>query len=173
MSDPPSSGINWEQVYETCLPRIYRFFRFRVRDILLAEDLTATTFEKAWRMRHTYQADRGAILSWLLTIARNTATDYFRQKRPDDELHDEMNESAAVRPVEDLILEDDTLARLSALMDGIVPRDRELIALKYGAGLTNRAIADLTGLSESNVGTILSRMVQLLRSRWEVTLYER
>lgn len=45
-------------------------------------------------------------------------------------------------------------------------RERELIALKYGAGINNRLIAQLTGLSESNVGTILHRVVQTLRSRW-------
>ena len=46
-------------------------------------------------------------------------------------------------------------------------RDRELLALKYGAGMTNRAIARLTGLSESNVGTIVHRAVQALRRRGE------
>jgi len=52
------------------------------------------------------------------------------------------------------------------LLEGLTDRDRELIALKYGAGLTNRAIAQATGLSESNVGTILYRAVQTLRARW-------
>ena len=46
-------------------------------------------------------------------------------------------------------------------------RERELLALKYGADATNRAIATLTGLSESNVGTILHRTVVSLRARWD------
>jgi RNA polymerase sigma-70 factor, ECF subfamily len=46
-------------------------------------------------------------------------------------------------------------------------RDRELLALKYGSGATNRAIARITGLSESNVGTILHRVVNALRDRYE------
>jgi RNA polymerase sigma-70 factor (ECF subfamily) len=41
-----------------------------------------------------------------------------------------------------------------------------LIAMKYGADMTNRAIARATGLSESNVGTILHRAVEALRERW-------
>jgi len=45
-------------------------------------------------------------------------------------------------------------------------RERELLALKYGAGSNNREIAVVTGLSESNVGTILHRTVQALRERW-------
>ena len=41
------------------------------------------------------------------------------------------------------------------------------MALKYGGGLTNRAIAQLTGLTESNVAVILHRTLQSLRSAWE------
>jgi RNA polymerase sigma-70 factor (ECF subfamily) len=40
------------------------------------------------------------------------------------------------------------------------------MAMKYGADMTNRAIALATGLSESNVGTILHRAVEMLRGRW-------
>ena len=57
--------------------------------------------------------------------------------------------------------------RLSVLLSRLADRDRELVALKYGAGLTNRTIAGLTGLSESNVGVILHRAVQELRQQWE------
>ena len=46
-------------------------------------------------------------------------------------------------------------------------RQRELIALKYGAALNNRLIARITGISESNVGTILHRVAQQLRQAWE------
>jgi RNA polymerase sigma-70 factor (ECF subfamily) len=45
-------------------------------------------------------------------------------------------------------------------------RERELLSLKYGAGATNRTIAELMNMSESNVGTILHRTVQELRARW-------
>jgi RNA polymerase sigma-70 factor (ECF subfamily) len=46
-------------------------------------------------------------------------------------------------------------------------RERELISLKYGADLNNREIAAITGLTESNVGTLLSRVLQRLREQWE------
>ena len=45
-------------------------------------------------------------------------------------------------------------------------RERELLALKYGAGMTNRTISEITGISESNVGTVLHRTVRALRERW-------
>jgi len=43
-------------------------------------------------------------------------------------------------------------------------RERDLVALKFAAGLTNRRIAELTGLSESNLGVILYRAVPRLRA---------
>ena len=70
---------------------------------------------------------------------------------------------------EDLAAGRSDQARLAALMAGLPDRDRELLALKYGAGLNNREIARLTGLSESNVGTILHRAVLALRARWSPT----
>ena len=45
-------------------------------------------------------------------------------------------------------------------------RDRELVSLKYGAGLTNRVIAKQLRLTETNVGTLLHRAVQKLRAGW-------
>ncbi len=48
----------------------------------------------------------------------------------------------------------------------VADRERDILALKYGAGISNRAIARLTGLSESNVGTILSRTLVKLRAAW-------
>ncbi len=47
-------------------------------------------------------------------------------------------------------------------------RERELVALKYGAGMTNREIAKLTELTESNIGTINHRVLNFLRKKLEV-----
>ena len=58
------------------------------------------------------------------------------------------------------------IERLVVLVAKLPQREQELLALKYGAEATNRAIAELTGLSESNVGTILHRVVQALRRDW-------
>src|SRR5438132_13040203 len=74
--------LDWEQVYAEELPRIYNFFRYRVGDGMLAEDLTAATFEKAWRARQRYRRNRAAFSTWLFTIARNVATDYYRRRQP-------------------------------------------------------------------------------------------
>ncbi|MDX1992798.1 MAG: sigma-70 family RNA polymerase sigma factor [bacterium] len=160
--------IDWEAVYWEQMPRIYNFFRYRVADEALAEDLTATTFEKAWKAREGYRRDLSAFSTWLFTIARNTAADYFRQPRTEVPL-DAAPEMAVFggRPVEEAVQHEGDLLRLALLLTDLNAREREIIALKYGAELTNRAIADLLRISESNVGTILHRVVQRLRTQWE------
>lgn len=49
--------IDWEATYRENLPRVYNFFRYRLGDRALAEDLTAATFEKAWRGRSRFRRD--------------------------------------------------------------------------------------------------------------------
>jgi RNA polymerase sigma-70 factor (ECF subfamily) len=79
----PVSEADFERLYQTELPKIYNFFRFRVGDGPLAEDLTAETFEKAWRKRQRYRRDLASFSTWLYTIARRVAIDYYRKQRPE------------------------------------------------------------------------------------------
>ena len=157
---------DWDAVYAEQLPRVSNFFRYRCANPADAEDLTSITFEKAWRGRDRYRRDKGAFSTWLFTIARNAAVDHFRARPPAVPL-DEAALVAAVgaTPEDQTALRSDA-ARLVVVLQTLSDRDRDLIALKYGAEMSNRDIAQATGLSESNVGTILHRCVQTLRERW-------
>ncbi len=158
--------VNWEVVYRETMPRIYNFFRYRVGDDQLAEDLTATTFMRAWRARDRYATDVAAFSTWLFSIAQNLAIDYFRQKKAEVAL-DDLADLPDDNPLEDLVQRHIDSARLNALLAQLTPRERELLALKYGAELTNRAIAGLVNMSESNVGTTLHRIIVRLRQQWD------
>jgi RNA polymerase sigma-70 factor (ECF subfamily) len=162
-----TTAADFEAVYEAELPRIFNFFRYRIGDDQVAEDLTAETFEKAWRYRQKYRKDLASFTTWLFTLARHVATDYYRKRRTAIPL-EEAAEVPDPQVVEDVAQEQADFARLGVLLSRLAERERELVALKYGAGLTNRTIARLTGLSETNVSTILFRVTELLRVQWEV-----
>jgi len=157
---------DWDEVYAEHLPRVLNYFRYRLGQAADVEDLTARTFEKAWRARHRYRRDLAGFSTWLLTIARNVATDHLRARQR----HDPLDAAAAVpspdHTPEQHALRQSDAERLAGLLATLEPRQRELIAMKYGADMTNRAIAHATGLSESNVGTILHRAVETLRGQW-------
>jgi RNA polymerase sigma-70 factor (ECF subfamily) len=163
---PLAEEIDWEATYREYLPRVYNFFRYRVGDRSLAEDLTAVTFEKAWRGRSHFRRDLSAFSTWLFTIARNVVIDYFRKKEPYISL-EAVDEQANPVFLEEIVQGNHDSARLSALLSQLPTRERELVAFKYGAGLNNREIARLTRLSESNVGIILYRVVAKLRTEME------
>lgn len=165
--DKAHTPLDWDAVYRDLLPGVYNFFRYRVGDGALAEDLTATTFLKAWRGRAGYRHDLSAFSTWVYAIARNVAIDHLRGRHHEQPL-EQLEQFAAAEHTEAQAQARVDFARLSALLAELPNGDRELIALKYGAGMTNRAIAALTGLSESNVGSRLYRIVQRLREDWEI-----
>ncbi len=157
--------LDWEKIYLDLAPRLYNYFRFQLGQERDAEDLTARTFEKAWAARKKYRRDLAGYSTWLFTIAQNVVIDYLRSQR----IH------LPIDHADEVIFEDTTafhperhsdLSRLAFLTKELKPREKELIALKYGAELTNRDIARLTGLSESNVGSSLHRIVKSLQKQW-------
>ncbi len=101
----------------------------------------------------------------MFTIARNVAIDHLRQYKAERSLEDAF--LVAEDTLEAMVQRRSNHERLTVLLAELPTRERELIALKYGADPTNRAIVELTGLSESNVGTILQRTVRRLSAQWE------
>jgi RNA polymerase sigma-70 factor (ECF subfamily) len=166
----PDSGVelqepDWNAVYADQLPRIYNYFRFRAGRSHDIEELTARTFEKAWRARAKYRRDLAGFSTWLFAIARNVMVDHFRADAIRVRAATAPDTTDQVTPESDAISGSD-MARLEFLTADLPDRHKELIALKYGAALNNRLIARITGLSESNVGTTLQRIVERLRAQW-------
>src|SRR5262245_52920058 len=89
---------DWDAVYTEQLPRVYNFFRYRIGDRPEVEDLTSQTFEKAWRARYRYRRDLAGFSTWLMTIARNVAIDYYRSRRREVPLEDAAGQSSGSTP---------------------------------------------------------------------------
>lgn len=161
--------IDWDTTYWELMPRVFNFFSYRFGgDKILAEELTAITFEKAWSKRNRYRRNLSKFSTWVFTIARNTATDYLRQqgRRPVVDLQEELMDSAENEP-DHILQQKQTHQRLQQLLVQLPDRDRDIIALKYGSQMTNREIAHHMKLSESNIGSILHRTIRTMRQEWE------
>jgi RNA polymerase sigma-70 factor (ECF subfamily) len=157
--------MDWDRIYVENAPRVFNYFRFRLGSRADVEDLTSRTFEKAWAARAKYRKDLAGVSTWLFAIAQNVAIDHYRSRRVEVSIDDSIVLVAPTGPDREAERDSD-LARLTALTKDLPDQQRELLALKYGAMANNREIAKLTGLSESNVGTILHRLVQSLRISW-------
>lgn len=156
------------KLYEQYQQRVFRYIFYRVGDAPSAEDLTAQVFERAWRKLATFQTDRGAFAVWLFAIARNAVNNHLRTKRlwrwvTLDILS---NHSTETTSLEELVCQDEQLQQLLTLVAQLSSQERDLLALKFGGGLTNRRIAELAGLTESNVGVMVYRTLRKLRNQF-------
>lgn len=157
-------------VYHHYLPRVYKYMRYRVGDINDAEELTSQVFERVLTKIDSYRPERGPFAGWLFAIAHNTVVDYLRTRKHYAQVSMEVVSRRAYDGIgpEDIVIYNESRERLLAALSGLTDRERDIIALKFSAGLTNRTIADISGLSESNVAVILYRAVRRLRAELAV-----
>lgn len=155
------------QLYREHTCALFNYCLYCVGDPAVAEDLAADAFERAWKARRRYNPRRAQFSTWLFTIARRVVTDWQRrQARRRMVGLDERLPSA--RPGPDALTEEaEEQSRLRQLVRALSRKDQDLIAMKFGAGMTNRQIAKVVGKSETAVGSALHRLVHKLRIQWE------
>jgi RNA polymerase sigma-70 factor, ECF subfamily len=150
-----------ERLYGACRDDVYAYVASVLRDRALAEEVTALTFERAFRKRTLFNPRRGSERAWLFGIARNAALDELRRRKRVAALVHEPDADVACS--EDEIEGSLRRASVRAALSQLTPRERDLIALKFHAGLSNTDLARVLGVSESNAGTLLHRTITKLR----------
>jgi RNA polymerase sigma-70 factor (ECF subfamily) len=157
-----SAGEQFEALYRTTFPRVYAYVASMLRDRSAAEEVTAQAYERAYRKRSSYKSGRGTPEAWLFGIARHAALDELRRlkrRAPLDGDPEDVSASAPEDHAEGVVRRETVRAGLATLD----PRERDLLALKFQAGLSNSEIARVLVTSESNVGTKLHRTMEKLR----------
>jgi len=159
---PQSAALEFDALYRSCADDVYAYVLSLLRERAAAEDVTAQAFERAFRRRKRYDAAKGTPRQWLFAIARNAALDELRRRRRRATMVGEPADPDVPDPAGEAD-DADRRATVRAALAALAPRDRELVALKFHAGLTNAEIAGVLGVSESNAGTRVHRAVTKLR----------
>ena len=147
---------------EPLIRRVYAYVAYRIGDGPDAEDVTSATFERALRYRSSFDPRRGDAASWLIGIARRCIADAVqRSDTPTGDLPELPGEGH-----EELALNRLDLRAAVARLD---ERDRELLALRYGADLTAKRIGELLDLKTNAVEVALHRALASLRSQMEAS----
>jgi RNA polymerase sigma factor (sigma-70 family) len=152
-------ALDFEALYRSSRDDIYAYVATMLRDRAAAEDVTAAAFERAYRRQKSFDADRGSERAWLFGIARHAALDELRRKKrtatlvadPPDEAAPDLAGSVVDR------------ATVRAALGQLRVRDREIIALRYHAGLDTAELAGVLGITSTNAGTLLHRAMTKLR----------
>ncbi len=162
VDETTSAWQRFEELYRSSRDDVFAYVTTMLRDRAAAEDVTALAFERAYRRRRTFDRRRGEERAWLFGIARNAALDELRRRarvaRLTGEPADQRAQSAADA--------DDVALRRTAVREALAQlpaREREIVALKFHAGMSNAELARVLGVTESNAGTLLYRTMEKLR----------
>lgn len=156
----PETGLVFDQLYRESRDDVYAYAAGLLRDRAAAEEVTATAFERAYRKRSRFDPGRGNARAWLFGIARNAALDELRRRGRQAQLvTEDLADLGTAHPTE----RSELRLALAGALDALIGSERELVALKFFAGLSNAEIGRVLGMSESNAGTKLHRIVNKLR----------
>jgi RNA polymerase sigma-70 factor (ECF subfamily) len=157
-----TAALDFEALYRSSRDDVYAYAASLLRDRSAAEDVTAAAFERAYRKRDSYRPARGSRRAWLFGIARNAALDELRRRNRSAAMTADPEDLGSAAP-EDEAEHALRRAALRSALATLAPREREIVALKFHAGLDNTELAAVLGISVSNAGTLLHRAVTALR----------
>ena len=172
------SAEAFEAIYSEYCRRVYGYFYCRTGHAQNAEDLTADLFLKVLSQYPRFDAAKLPFEIWLFRLARNMAVDFYRVhgRRASRTVGiDEAAEVAETATPELRLLENEQALALKKAISGLPEKQRNLVALKYVAGLKNTEIAAITGMTEGHTGVALHRALEKLRKiliKQGVELYE-
>jgi len=153
-------------LYRCYVTSVYRYVYSRVGNTADAEDLTAQVFTGALEGLPRYR-HRGNFAAWLFTIARRRITDHYRRRRvhlPFDESLDCPDQGGD--PLAHLVREE-SLQKLMSLVGQLDEKRRELLRLRFAAGLTYGEMARVLGRTEAAVKMAVRRLLRQLETEWE------
>ncbi len=133
-----------------------------------AEDLTAETFIRAWKARHSFEGEFDSAIGWLIGIARRLVIDDHRRKTVRKESNLSLNIKAEATVEEEILAlqqKEDLLVLLKQLPDD----QREILVLRYMLGWKVNQIATHMRLTENNVSVIIHRLLTSLREKMDLS----
>ncbi len=157
----------FEAWFAESMPKLFNFVAYRVQDRGTAEDITAIVCEKAVKNLHRYEADRGAFNAWMFGIARHEIQHALRsqQRRPQTISLESLPEvQARGASVEQITERRALFEEIQAHLTELPEREQELVALRFGAGLSHADVGHIVGMNPVTVRVALHRALNKLRA---------
>ncbi len=134
-----------------------------------AEDVVHDSFVAVWSKIGRFDAQRGSLRGWLMTVVRNRAIDRVRARRATIDVED-ADECSLLRtgpnPTFEAVLQSVSKDEVRAALAALPPEQLQAVELAYFRGYTYRQVAELTGVS---TGTTNGRL-RLALSKMRVAL---
>lgn len=128
-------------------------------DVGAAEEVTADVYMQVWRQAERYDPERGAPLTWLLTLARSRAIDRLRSGAQDARraapIGEAMGMSSPTPGPEECSEVDERRRLVRQALERLVPEQRRVLELSYFGGLSHSEVAAALG---EPLGTVKTRI---------------
>ncbi|EJL20125.1 sigma-70 family RNA polymerase sigma factor [Brevibacillus sp. NPDC058079] len=159
--------LSHQQIYEDYSTKIYRYFRYRVKNVWDVEDLTTTVFIKVYSKLEQYDG-RHPFGAWIFRIAHNALIDYMRKKRESPVDQDTFSNMVATDKLpEECLLNQETTEGLWDKVHTLTKDQRNVIALRYLGDLRMNEIAEILGKTEASVKILHFRGIKKLQQLME------
>lgn len=161
-------------VFHRYWPLVYRYCALRLATPADAEDVASQIFVRALANLHAFDPrSRGAFRRWLFTIAHHEVASRYRYhaRHPAIPLDDALAHLTTEPSLEQVAITAADAAHLVALVRELPPRLRDVVELRL-AGLTDREVAEILGLSGPAVRKAQSRALAQLRRRFGMAIPE-
>ena len=151
------------ELYDHWAPRIYAYIYRRVSDSHLAEDLTADVFIRVLQAVRSGHSWRTSFRAWIYRIAHNLVVDHHRRKPPESDLALDERQ---------IVVDDDPISavatklshqRLRVAIRRLTVDQQQVLALRFGEGMTAREAAQVIGKSVGAVEALQHRALAALR----------
>jgi RNA polymerase sigma factor (sigma-70 family) len=154
----PELGV----MYRDHAAAVWRYARARLPSDADADDLTSDVFARALRSAPGFDAARGNPRMWLMGIARHATADWYRRRSPEDP-RAEVPDTVVADEAPAAALRAEGAGEVRALLAHLSDREREAVALRFGAELTAAEIGALLDTSETGARMLVHRAVTKLR----------
>lgn len=152
------------ELYRIYLDQVYRYVFYRVRNQMIAEDITEEAFIKAWKSIKSCKGKGQTFLPWLYRIAHNQLVDDFRSRRKETQLVDidriaepADNDQRAEAGME--------WQELTGLIAALPQNQGQVVTMKFIEGMDNREIGQAMGKSQGAIRILQMRALATLRQR--------
>ncbi len=153
-------------LYRAHAARVWRYVRTRLPDDADAEDVTSEVFARAMGSLSRFDESKGSEAAWITGIARHAVADFWRRRRPEDpagDLPEVSDHGEWIDGPADEAVRRDRARGLIGHLDCLTDREREAIALRFGAELSSPEIGTILDISPTAARMLVHRAVAKLR----------
>lgn len=154
------------RIHDRYYEAIYRYVHYRVGDSQIAEDAASEVFLRLLNALHNGKAPKSSLRGWLFGTASHIVNDHYRaryRQKDEDLEHHEVHPAPEAASPEFSLQRAWAHTELRSALAELTEDQQQVVALRFGQGLTHRDVAQLMGKSEGAVKLLQLRAIRSLR----------